>query len=192
MSPKKKPEPTVKTHSRLQFLSDFMAATHTDAPQVAEMLQITRNSVYTWFNEKTDDVRLSQAMEIIDRKGYALNISLFRPGDTETPLITDLKKLIDNSCGKAKLKRMSFLFIALDRYNISIKTLVKEIDVRYTTFRYWCGNDDIMISRIFQIADVMGLSIVFDIRRKPQNGEQEEKRRCENRMTISDKYDLEI
>lgn len=196
MSPKMKFE-FRKGNSRLQFLTDFIAATHTDAPQIAEMLQISKNSVYSWFSEKTDDVRLSQAMEIIDKRGYVLNISLFRPGDSETPLVTDLKKLIDSSCGKAKLKRMSFLFVTLDRYNVSIKELTKAINVTYTTFRYWCCNDDLMISRIYQIADILGLSIIFDIKRKAgtrlpeEEGLQNKERKCTMRIHIDNEYRLE-
>ena len=185
---KKKTQPDAR---RMKFLSDFMSALDITVVDMAKKMKVSTVSVFHWFNENCDDIRLSQAMDAIEMYGYVLNISLTRPGDCVGPVMTDYQNLVENIDGTIRLKRMGFIFVALDRYDINIMDLVHRMGVQYSTWRYWCSTDNLMISRVFQIADALGLSVRFDIKKRQDNGHASEGRRCIVHISIDSSYPLE-
>lgn len=150
-----------RTPKRLDFLTEFMTLRHLDTQDVADKLNITRTSVYCWFRESTDDVRLSYAIRIIEDEGFNLQIQLFREEkDLDEPFYTKVSDLSTDN-GDLRLRRLSFLPLTLRKYDIKIKDVTAKMGVNISNWRYWMKNDDIFLSRIYQIADVCGLNIRF-------------------------------
>lgn len=164
---------------RLDFLTEFMTLRHIDTTDIAEKLNITRTSVYCWFRDSTDDVRLSYAARIIEDEGFTLQIQLFRnEEDLKEPFYAKASDFLTDD-GSIRLSRLSFLSLTLRRYGFTIKDVTSKMGVNISNWRYWLKNDDIYLSRIYQIADVCGLNIRFLITQKPFSGSIGAKRgRC--------------
>ena len=155
---------------RLDFLTEFMTLRHIDTTDIAEKLNITRTSVYCWFRDSTDDVRLSYAARIIEDEGFNLQIQLFRnEEDLKEPFYAKASDFLTDN-GDIRLSRLSFLSLTLRRYGLTIKDVTSRMGVNISNWRYWLKNDDIYLSRIYQLADVCGLNIRFLITQKPSSG----------------------
>ena len=68
--------------------------------------------------------------------------------------------------GDLRLRRLSFLPLTLRKYDIKIKDVTAKMGVNISNWRYWMKNDDIFLSRIYQIADACDLNIRFLITQK--------------------------
>lgn len=177
--PRKKTNTRSRTPKRLDFLTEFMTLRHIDTTDIAEKLNITRTSVYCWFRDSTDDVRLSYATRIIEDEGFNLQIQLFRDEkDLNEPFYAKVNDLVTDG-GDIRLSRLSFLSLTLRRYGITIKDATSRMGVNTSNWRYWLKNDDIYLSRIYQLADVCGLNIRFLITQKPSaDGSASKRGRC--------------
>lgn len=177
--PRKSTRTKSRTPKRLDFLTEFMTLRHIDTMDIAEKLNITRTSVYCWFRDSTDDVRLSYATRIIEDEGFNLQIQLFRDEkDLNEPFYAKVNDLVTEN-GDIRLSRLSFLSLTLRRYGITIKDVTSKMGVNTSNWRYWLRNDDIYLSRIYQLADVCGLNIRFLITQKPSDSNSSAKRgRC--------------
>lgn len=164
--PRKSIQSKDRVPKRLDFLTEFMTLRHLDTQDIADKLNITRTSVYCWFRESTDDVRLSYAIRIIEDEGFLLQIQLFREEkDLNEPFYTKVSDLSTEN-GDLRLRRLSFLPLTLRKYDIKIKDVTAKMGVNVSNWRYWMKNDDIFLSRIYQIADVCDLNIRFLITQK--------------------------
>lgn len=168
--PRKSTQSKDRMPKRLDFLTEFMTLRHIDTTDIAEKLNITRTSVYCWFRDSTDDVRLSYATRIIEDEGFNLQIQLFRnEEDLKEPFYAKVSDFLTDD-GDIRLSRLSFLSLTLRRYGFTIKDVTSRMGVNISNWRYWLKNDDIYLSRIYQLADVCGLNIRFLITQKPFSG----------------------
>lgn len=136
----------------LKFLGDFMSAVGLNTTTAAEKIGITQVSVYYWL--KKDDARLSTVEKLIEACGYSLNIELVstQPEESDNVIIIE----------KNHERRLSFLSDALS--NQDKEKVAKAIGIGFSTIYYWLEHDDMFISYIYQIAEVIGKKVKVSIR----------------------------
>ena len=158
--PRTKTPNSESTGKKMGFFVDLLNLSHISYDNAAALAGMSKSCIYYWIT--VDNAKLSQVMNVIEGLGYSLRIILSRnEGDDAkiTPVdINDL--LMSNNC---KPKRLSFLTIALVKYAISKKDLASRLNVTNKTIGYYFSQDDILISRIFDIAKACDLSVNFDI-----------------------------
>ena len=119
---------------RLQFLESLMAAIGVSKPELAHLMRMTPQNIFAYF--KRDDMRLSCAMQIVDRLGYELSFSLDRENPS-SPLCV-----------------------------VARKDIADRLGLNYTGVNRWFFIDDMAISYIFKIAELYGLKVKTTIKPK--------------------------
>lgn len=138
---------------RLQFLLSLMESKGVGKHELARMMGVSPQNVFTYF--KRDDMKLSYAQEVAEKLGYDLS---FRLESEEAPLrnvITEIEGLV----GKDGLQRLAFLRIAMSQYGIERKKLAEQLELNYTGVNRWFKVDDIAISYIYRIAELYNLRV---------------------------------
>ena len=150
---------------KLKFFTDFLATEGITMEQAALAVDKTRPSISHWI--AVDDARLSQLQTIIESFGYEFEIFLTREEDEG---IGDKKIAVDDFIALNREdyhpKRLTFLTLALRRYDIGKVELARRIGVQYTAVRYYWAQDDITISTLMKIVEVCDFSIRISIKKK--------------------------
>ena len=129
----------------LKFFGEFLEREGLTTTTAGEKIGLTQVSVYYWL--KKDDARLSAIAKIIEACGYRLIIDYVDPSPSSYEIITD----------QNRPQRLSFLAEALSGAN---KAMVADsLGLGETTVYYWLSHDDIFISYIFKIADILGKKV---------------------------------
>ena len=142
-----------ESEKRLQFLLSLMQSKGVGKHELARMMGVSPQNVFTYF--KRDDMKLSYAQEVSGKLGYDLS---FRLESEDAPLrnvITEIEGLV----GKDGLQRLAFLRIAMSQYGIERKKLAEQLGLNYTGVNRWFKVDDIAISYIYKIAELYGLRV---------------------------------
>jgi len=154
MPPKQDGSPRVRSFQRdkydlknLKFLGDFMSALGLNTTTAGEKIGISQVSVYYWL--KKDDAKLSTVEKLINACGYSLSIEFVDP---EMEIIMEINRT----------KRLSFLSEAL---SVCDKEMIaKELGMGLTGIYYWLSHDDVNISYIYRIAELIGKKVKVTIR----------------------------
>ena len=142
---------------RLRFLYDFMRLSGVTIAKVAELTGLTRQSVYHWFDR--DDMKISQLHRVLELCGCRLTFSLDRELPQEKSFV-----VVNMSLPEADPpKRLGFLKMAMDRYDISRDRLADLLGVGCSTVSRWLASDDCFISYIFESAELLGLKLTISI-----------------------------
>jgi len=154
MPPKKDGSPRVRSFQRdkydlknLKFLGDFMTAVGLNTTTAGEKIGISQVSIYYWL--KKDDAKLSAIEKLINACGYKLSMELVDP---DQEIIMEINRT----------KRLSFLAEALsdqDKLKVS-----HELGIGLTGIYYWLSHDDVFVSYIYRIADIIGKKVKVTIR----------------------------
>ena len=142
-----------ESEKRLQFLLTLMEAKGVGKHELARMMGVTPQNVFTYF--KRDDMKLSYAQLIAEKLGYDLSIRL----ESEDAPMRDVYVDIENLVGKDGLQRLAFLRIAMSQNGIERKKLAEQLELNYTGVNRWFKVDDIAISYIYKIAEIYGLKV---------------------------------
>lgn len=135
----------------LKFLGDFMMALGLTTTTAGEKARLSQVTVYYWL--KKDDARLSSVESLINAWGYKLKMELVSVDDNEDTSIVLIER--------PEEKRLSFLERALK--GVSREELRQELGIGTTTIYYWFAHDDIFISYIFRIAEILGKKVKVTI-----------------------------
>lgn len=142
-----------ESEKKLQFLLSLMESKGVGKHELARMMGVSPQNVFTYF--KRDDMKLSYAQEVASKLGYDLS---FRLESEDAPLrnvIVDIEGLV----GKDGLQRLAFLRIAMSQYGIERKKLAEQLGLNYTGVNRWFKVDDIAFSYIYKIAELYGLKV---------------------------------
>ena len=132
-----------------------MSALELTTTTAAEKIGLPQVSVYYWL--KKDDARLSAVDNLIDKCGYILSIDY-------VPLNPEPESNTEIYLEPPKRKRLSFLANALSEQD---KQMVAEkLNMGFSTIYYWQEHDDIFISYIYKIADILEKKVKITIRPK--------------------------
>lgn len=136
----------------LKFLGDFMTKMHLSTTAVAEKAGLTQVAVYYWL--KKDDAHLSSVENLLRAWGFRLVFDLVPPNENDD--------MIDITIELPEERRLAFLESAIS--GINRDELQKKLGIGSTTIYYWLSHDDIFISYIFKVADVIGKKVKISIR----------------------------
>lgn len=142
-----------ESEKKLQFLLSLMESKGVGKHELARMMGVTPQNVFTYF--KRDDMKLSYAQEVAAKLGYDLSIRLESENAPQRNVIVDIEGLV----GKDGLQRLAFLRIAMSQYGIERKALAEQLELNYTGVNRWFKVDDIAISYIYKIAELYGLKV---------------------------------
>lgn len=142
-----------ESEKKLQFLLSLMESKGVGKHELARMMGVTPQNVFTYF--KRDDMKLSYAQEVAAKLGYDLSIRLESEDAPQRNVIVDIEGLV----GKDGLQRLAFLRIAMSQYGIERKALAEQLELNYTGVNRWFKVDDIAISYIYKIAELYGLKV---------------------------------
>lgn len=142
-----------ESEKKLQFLLSLMESKGVGKHELARMMGVTPQNVFTYF--KRDDMKLSYAQEVAEKLGYDLSIRLESENAPQRNVIVDIEGLV----GKDGLQRLAFLRIAMSQYGIERKALAEQLELNYTGVNRWFKVDDIAISYIYKIAELYGLKV---------------------------------
>jgi len=131
----------------LKFLGDFMTAVGLNTTTAGEKIGISQVSIYYWL--KKDDAKLASVEKLMNACGYRLGIEFVDP---DNEIIMEINRT----------KRLSFLAEALA---VNDKEAVaKELGIGLTGIYYWLSHDDMYISYIYRIAEILGKKVKVTIR----------------------------
>lgn len=119
----------------------------------AVRLGMSRQTVVHWFT--IDDTKLSNACALVEAFGCRLVVSY----EVSLPGLDYRDKSTPNYPPEYDRQRLSFLRRAIDDADISVQTLADLLQVGRTTLFDTLRTDDIMISRLFDIARVTGWTL---------------------------------
>lgn len=139
----------------LKFLGDFMSATGLTTTTAGEKIGLSQVSIYYWL--KKDDAHLSMVDKLIDACGYKLVID-FVPAEETYAQKTEIVIEVPRD------RRLSFLSEALS--SADKETVARELGIGLSTIYYWFDHDDIFVSYIYRIADIVGMKVKITIRPK--------------------------
>ena len=142
-----------ESEKKLQFLLSLMESKGVGKHELARMMGVTPQNVFTYF--KRDDMKLSYAQEVAEKLGYDLSIRLESEDAPQRNVIVDIEGLV----GKDGLQRLAFLRIAMSQYGIERKRLAEQLELNYTGVNRWFKVDDIAISYIYKVAELYGLRV---------------------------------
>ena len=151
--------------ARLKFFTDFLAMEDLTLDEVANIIGMTRPAISHWLS--SDDARLDQIQQVVEARGYELEIFLTRDGaeaDGRKRISIDDFITLDKAAYRPK--RLSFLTLALKRYNLTKTELAESCGLTYSSARHWFMSDTITMSRLFQICEVANFSIRISITKK--------------------------
>lgn len=137
----------------LKFLGDFMSATGLTTTTAGEKIGLSQVSIYYWL--KKDDAHLSTVTKLIEACGFKLIIEYVPAEETDvrkTEIVIEVPRE----------KRLSFLSEALSSADKEV--VARELGIGLSTIYYWFDHDDIFISYIYKIADIIGMKVRITIR----------------------------
>ncbi len=137
-----------------------MAAIGVSKPELAHLMCMTPQNIFAYF--KRDDMRLSCAMQIVDRLGYELSFSLDRENPSSPLCVVEIELSQDQD----NVGRLAFLRVAMKKYGITRKDLADRLGLNYAGVNRWFFIDDMAISYIFKIAELYGLKVKTIIKPK--------------------------
>ena len=148
-------------NKRLEFLESLLLATGTNKSQLAKIMGVSAQNIFTYFQR--DDMKLSYAQEIASRLGFKLGFTLEKEGaPSSSATLMDIESLV-NANG---LSRLAFLRVAMGQYGIERKDLASKLGIGYTGVNRWFKVDDIAISYIYRIAELYGLEVKVNFNSK--------------------------
>ena len=142
-----------ESEKKLQFLLSLMESKGVGKHELARMMGVTPQNVFTYF--KRDDMKLSYAQEVAEKLGYDLSIRL----ESEDAPLKNVIMEIEGLVGKDGLQRLAFLRIAMSQYGIERKKLAEQLGLNYTGVNRWFKVDDIAVSYIYKIAELYNLKV---------------------------------
>lgn len=142
-----------ESEKRLQFLLSLMESKGVGKHELARMLGVSPQNVFTYF--KRDDMKLSYAQKIAGLLGYDLSFRLESEGAPLRDVIVEIEGLV----GKDGLQRLAFLRIAMSQYGIERKDVAEKLELNYTGVNRWFKVDDMAITYIYRIAEIYGLKV---------------------------------
>ena len=146
-------------NKRLEFLESLLLATGTNKSQLAKIMGVSAQNIFTYFQR--DDMKLSYAQEIASRLGFKLGFTLEKDGaPSSSATLMDIEGLV-NANG---LSRLAFLRVAMGQYGIQRKDLAEKLGLNYTGVNRWFKVDDISISYIYEIAKFYGLEVKVNLK----------------------------
>ena len=156
-----------ESEKKLQFLLSLMESKGVGKHELARMMGVTPQNVFTYF--KRDDMKLSYAQEVAAKLGYDLSFRLESENAPQRNVIVDIEGLV----GKDGLQRLAFLRIAMSQYGIERKKLAEQLGLNYTGVNRWFKVDDIAVSYIYKIAELYGLKVKIKatVRRTQSDGD---------------------
>ena len=148
-------------NKRLEFLESLLLATGTNKSQLAKIMGVSAQNIFTYFQR--DDMKLSHAQEIASRLGFKLGFTLEKEGaPSSSATLMDIESLV-NANG---LSRLAFLRVAMGQYGIQRKDLAEKLGLNYTGVNRWFKVDDISISYIYMIAELYWLDVKVNLHPK--------------------------
>ena len=172
---------------RLAFFNDFLAATHTTQVQVAEMRGITKMTVYKWF--VTDDCNLKTVAAVISGLGFRFEIRMTRTGRPAVGEVVLSDGDVSLIGGRLVTKRLFFLSTALKEAGVGKKELAEMMGIYESTVHQWFKNDDITFSRLYQVAETLGMSVYFNMEPKEPESVEGRKVAYDIRLHKEDRLD---
>ena len=140
-----------ESEKRLQFLLSLMELRGVSKHELARMMGVSPQNIFTYF--KRDDMKLSYAQEMASRLGYDLSYRLEKEGTESRDVVLDIEGLV----GKDGLQRLAFLRVAMSQYGIERKALAEQLELNYTGVNRWFKVDE--ISYLYKIAELYGLKV---------------------------------
>lgn len=150
---------------RCQFVSDFVAGEGLSMTEAGEILGMTRSSFWHCVSV-VDDMKLSQVDRLFEARGFRVRMQIVRPGDEKLEDIATADDLVIGTDGRVRLKRTSFILLAMKRYKVGKYELCEKYlqpRIQYSSFRRMLDLDDMYLSRTYSIAEAMGANLVIDI-----------------------------
>lgn len=145
------------TAKKLEFFKRFLTTTGTTYDDVARIVGITNVSVSRWFT--IDDIKLSHMIKVVESLGYSFDISLRKEPNATDPPVEKLGRMAK----QYEEDHLRFLCVAMSRYGITMADIARELRVYYTTIRHMFEVNDILFSRLIEIAEAFDLYIILDI-----------------------------
>ena len=142
-----------ESEKRLQFLLSLMELRGVSKHELARMMGVSPQNIFTYF--KRDDMKLSYAQEMASRLGYDISYRLEKEGAETRDVVLDIEGLV----GKDGLQRLAFLRVAMSQYGIERKKLAEQLGLNYTGVNRWFKVDDIAISYLYKIAELYDLKV---------------------------------
>lgn len=137
----------------LKFLGDFMSATGLTTTTAGEKIGLSQVSIYYWL--KKDDAHLSMVEKLIEACGFRLVIEYVpqeEPSSYGTEIVIEVPRE----------RRLSFLSETLS--SADKETVARELGIGLSTIYYWFDHDDIFVSYIYRIAEILGRGVKITIR----------------------------
>lgn len=163
----KQAKPSAKDvgYDRLDFLRKIIGAEQLTLNEVARECGVSSTAMSSSFI--TGDMRLSFIRKIADRCGYELEFYLTRDkNEVEYPE----KRMMPGEVtvySEKIISNLAFLLVALKRYEISISKFSQLVPCAPTTIYSWLNNDDMYISRLYQLAYFLDMYLVIDLKKIP-------------------------
>ena len=142
-----------ESEKKLQFLLSLMESKGVGKHEMARMMGVSPQNIFTYF--KRDDIKLSYAQEMAGKLGYDLSFRLESENAPKQNIIMEIEGLV----GKDGLQRLAFLRVAMSQYGIERKKLAEQLGLNYTGVNRWFKVDDIALSYIYRIAELYGLKV---------------------------------
>ena len=162
------------------FLEEFLSAMNITINDAASATGCSRMTVARWLKRTYDDAPLSSMLTLFEAYGYSLEFTLSR--DIEKGYEEEVQWQRRNRA-KFKADRLAFLTRMMLRYDISSQELAGKLNLYYTTIDHMFRANNLMISRIYRIADVCDMNVFITI--KPKDLQYEEGQcYCVTNMTI--------
>lgn len=143
----------------MKFLDLFLKKMKWSKPQFAQMIGMTKASVYHWF--KVDDIQLTTLYNAFDKIGYEIVFSMEMPNIDENINIEIGAK--DEIMDRPR-KRLDFLHTALYENDIDQHKLAKYLGRDVETIDYWFRYDNCHLHYIFKTAKFTGMKLKIAIR----------------------------
>ena len=166
---------------RLLFLKQFMAAMDITINDAADIVGCTRHTISRWLLPSYDDAPLSSVMSLFDGCGYELDFVLTKEHDAG--LDEDIQWRRRNRA-QFKADRLAFLSRMMMKYNITSHALGEKLGLYYTTVDHMFRANDMMVSRIYRIADACDMNIFITVKPAEANVYKKKKNYCTTMMTV--------
>lgn len=154
---------------KLNWFFTFLSMLHVSMEEAANILNYRKATIQYW--KQTDDVNLSLITKIVEALGFRLDIKIWR-GDSwdEVSSITtrEMRRLVP---GKREPHCLTPLIAAMCLYDFTAFRLAKIMNLWVTTVRYWLDQDDIAISRLFEIVEAMDCHLMIRVVKKDDAGD---------------------
>lgn len=154
--------PKKKESYRLQFLRELIRISGRTYKEIADMSDGRVTQIPYYLNQ--DSCKLSQALNICEALGYEMTMEL-----------VDEKGLYraNDKARQREGRRLDFMRNALARIGVTQKDLSEKMGLHPNTLIYNFQTDDMPVTRVYEIADTLGLGLRIDIRQVPSSAEED-------------------